>query len=172
MLGLYLRLADVAIAHGFFFLSRRPGGDAAFAAVVADFPVVVIDDDGLVVDIRHMGDVVHGSVIEEGSVSPIATFITKTRVAESVVDASIEADPRAPIAFVENEGAAAPAPPRGSPQKAGFGSEHPSTRNPEIPAIVAIGPIAGSPDVAFTRTQRLLINRQGRRRNSYRKNNG
>lgn len=162
----------VAIARGFFFSSRRPGGDAAFAAVVADVPVVVIDDDGLVVDIGHMSDVVYGPVVEEGSVSPIATFITETCVTESVVDASIEADPRAPIALVENEEAAAPAPPAGSPQKAGFGSDHPSTRNPEIPAIVTIGPIAWSPDVSFTRTRRLLINRQRRRRNSYRKNNG
>src|SRR6202011_1033560 len=103
--------------------------DAAFSAVVAYVPHV-IDDHGLVVDIRHVCDVVHGPVVEEDAVSPIASLITETAIPESVVDAAIKPDVRPPVAFVENKKAVAPTPPSWCPEELGFRNQYPSARHP------------------------------------------
>ena len=63
-------------------LRRRP----ARAAVEAGFGRV-IHHDGLAVDVgdRHAADVVHGPVVEEGAVAPVAALVTDPAIAESVV---------------------------------------------------------------------------------------
>ena len=48
---------------------------------------------------------------------PTSAFIAFSEIAKAVIDTAIEADTRSPISFIENEPAAAPAPPSRSPQK-------------------------------------------------------
>jgi hypothetical protein len=83
---------------------------AAVIAYVVDRDVV---DDGLVInvaDARHVGDVRHRAVIEEGSMIPISAFIADTTVAESIVDAAVKPDMRTPVPGIPEERPAAPTP--------------------------------------------------------------
>jgi hypothetical protein len=88
---------------------------AAVIAYVVDRDVV---DDGLGVnvgDVRHVPDIIHRAVVEEGSVLPTSAFIAGTRVAESIVDAAVETDSRAPVPLVPGEPVVAPTPITRSP---------------------------------------------------------
>src|SRR5208282_4820781 len=103
--------------------------------VIADVVHCRFVDYGLAVDIGDVRDVhiIYRAVVEEGSVVPISTLIPDTAVAKAVVDAAVEADTLAPVAFVPGKGIAAPR------------------------------PIAGSPQITDRRDHRLLVNRQGGR---------
>src|SRR4051794_8784172 len=88
----------------------------AVSAVVAH-AIDVVHDDGLVVDIRDMDvrDVVHRSVVSEGAVMPVPALVAITRIAVSVIDATVEADMRTPVAMVEDVRSVALAPVAGCP---------------------------------------------------------
>src|SRR5580704_3146284 len=107
----------------------RPGAliDATRAAVIADPVRGVVVDYRRVVNIMNVGDihVVDGAIVEKVPAVPSSTFIAVAEVAESVIDSAIESDLRAPIAFMENECFAAPAPPARSPKETNFGRQHP-----------------------------------------------
>jgi len=149
----------VAFARiGFFF----PGGplvDAAIASVVADAGFVAIDDGGVVdvVDFRdvHVG---HGTVVIKVVVIPSAAFIPVAEIAESITDAAVPSNVRAPIPFMEEEGTALPAPVAGRPEEADFGGFDPGPRNPVIVLVLGIpSPITRGPDVTVAWANRLLI---------------
>src|ERR1700740_1326256 len=93
---------DTAIARIDFFLRGGPLVDAAIAAVVADAVFAAIDDRG-VVDVVDFGDVhiVHGAVVVKVVVIPAAAFVAVAKITETVVDAAVPADVRAPITFME-----------------------------------------------------------------------
>jgi hypothetical protein len=102
---------EVAFAAPPFLFVGGAGADSAVSAVVADAVHRNVIDNGLVVDV-NVGDghVVYGPVVIEVAVSPIATFITVPKVAESVVHAAVEADMRSPVARVPHIHAIAPSP--------------------------------------------------------------
>jgi hypothetical protein len=127
--------------------------DAA-GAVVAD--VVHIDDgvvdDYVAIDIDVGGvpsatEVGDGAVVEEVVTAPLATIEADAAVAEAVVDAAVVADVRAPVAFVPTVVAAFKTPVAGGPEIAGLRCEDPGAGDPEV-ASVAVGPVAGCPDIA------------------------
>ena len=142
----------------------------ALAAVEAD--VVHVDDgvfrhDGAVlVDIGdvHAAKVRHGAVIGEDSAAPLAAEEADAAVAEAVVNATVESDVRAPVAAVPAVHSACKTPVARGPQKTGDGRLRPHARNPEI-ACIAVGPVAGSPEIARRGQRWLLIHRQNRRSN-------
>jgi hypothetical protein len=108
-----------------------------------------------IVNVRDT-DVVHGAVVEEGSIIPIAALVALATVTEAIVDAAIETDLRSPVAVVKRVSAIIPAPVAGGPKQASFGRFYPRARHPVI-AFVAVGPIARRPDVALSRNNRLRV---------------
>src|ERR1700736_4696087 len=119
---------------------------------------------GVVVDVVDVGDVdvVVDAVIEETIASPVSAVEAGAEVAEAIVDATVVSDGGPPISGVPKVSAATPTPVSGGPESAGVGGENPGAVDPVV-AIVAVGPIAGSPDVAITRAERLGIDRNERR---------
>jgi hypothetical protein len=94
------------------------GGYSAIAAVIAYLVDRDVVNDGLVVnvgDVRHVADVIHRAVVKEGPVLPTSAFIAGTGVAESIVDAAVETDMRAPVPLIPGERVAAPTPVTRSP---------------------------------------------------------
>src|SRR5712691_2606272 len=100
------------------FLRRRMSSDSAPAAVKADAVDVVVDDCR-VVGVAHNGHVHvgHRAVVVVGATSPVAAEKADTGVAETVVNAAVEAD---------------------------FGS--PVARGPSVKAVFFEGPIPWSPE--------------------------
>ena len=146
----------------------RPGArvDSALAAVVADpVRVVVIDHRG-VINVVNVGNVhvVDGSIVEKASPVPTSALVAFAEVAESVIDAAIESDVRAPVAFMENECGAAPTPPARCPQETDFRRHHPGPRYPIVICIgIVPGPVPRRPDITLGRARWLLVHRNRRR---------
>src|SRR5260370_28011097 len=100
-----------------FLLRSGPRADAAVAAVEADTGIVV-HDDRLVIDIGHVGDV-HVSdttVVEKSVTSPLPAEKADARVAKAVLDATVEADVRTPVAAVPSIESIIPTPVARSPE--------------------------------------------------------
>ena len=74
MLTLHRRCLDVMLAGDRFLLRRRPQLNAASAAVEADAARVVVDDDGLFVNVgySHIDEVIDGAIVEEHAMIPAA----------------------------------------------------------------------------------------------------
>src|ERR1035441_10196610 len=146
MLGLQFHWRPVLLVCRCLFCLGRAGANSTGAAVIADMVHGGVIDHGLVVNIVNVRGVhvIHRAVVAEGSVIPISAFIADTTIAEAVVDAAVEADMRAPIAFIPGVGVAAPTPIPGGPEEADFGSHDPGTRHPEV-AFITIAPVAGCP---------------------------
>jgi hypothetical protein len=165
MLRLLWRRRHVLLTGGRNLLRRRPHRGTAGAAIVAHVGRVV-DDNGLIVDVRdrRVRDVVDGAVVEESAAAPIATLVADAGVAVAIRDAAVEADFRAPIAFMKGIDAVVPTPISWRPQQLRFRRQGPCARYPVIARIVIPGPIAGRPDVARGRDRRLIVNGQWGRR--------
>src|SRR5580698_3379383 len=146
-----------------FFCRGGAGVDPASAAVIAHIVDGGIVDDGLVVNVGNVGfaDVIHREVVAEGSIVPISAFIADTTVAEAIVDATVEADMRAPVAAIPGEGAAAPSPITGGPEQAHRGRLHVRTRHPEV-AFTPVTPVARRPQISCAGEDGLFIDRQPR----------
>ncbi len=141
----------------------RTRTDSTGAAVIAHMVHGGGVDYGLAVDIVNYGDVhvIHRGVVAEVSVIPISAAVAGAAVAVAVVHAAVEADLCAPIAAIPGVSIAAPTPIARSPEQACFRRLHPCTRNPEV-AFIAVGPVAGRPQVAVGGDHGLLIHRQRR----------
>src|ERR1035438_4791191 len=85
--------------------------DAAGFTIEVDAILIVIPDRNVVdiVDSRNI-HVVHGTVIEEVSAIPSASFISLAVVAEAIIDPAIKAYFRPPVAFIEEIASVAPPP--------------------------------------------------------------
>jgi hypothetical protein len=105
------------------------------------------------------------SVVEVLGASPMAAIESSARVAESVVDSAVETNGRPPVTDVPDVKAFRKSPIPGCPKKTGAWREHPSAGNP-IETFIAIGPIAGFPDITRTRANRLNVNRKDRGSNT------
>src|SRR5216684_3602969 len=145
------------------FLKRRMSSDSAPAAVKADAVDVVVDDCR-VVGIANDGDVHvgHRAVVVVGATSPVAAEKADTGIAETVVNAAVEADFGSPVARGPSVEAVFESPIPWSPEQTDFRREYPGARNPEV-AIWAISPVAGNPDIARPWADGLRINWQYRR---------
>src|SRR6266849_2375870 len=167
MLSLSGYRRDMSLTFRGFLFTGRTHIDPTVAAVVADavhYGGVV--NNRRVVNVVDVGDVyiVHRAVVEKPAAVPTPAFVAVSKVAVTVVDPAVEADTRTPIAFMENKSVAAPTPIGWSPEKTRFWRQHPCTRHPEVVSvIVVVGPVPRCPDIAFSGTQGLLVNRKGRR---------
>ena len=163
MLVLRRNWAHVVFPTIVLFFWRRTRIDTAVPAIVTDAGFRDVFDSrviGVVNDcFVHMICV---CVVVKAIMIPAPAFIAVTPIAKSIVDTAIKSNVRPPIAFVPEVGAATPAPISGSPKETDFGCQDPGAGHPVI--IISVpSPVAGCPDVAFSRTDRLLINRNGRR---------
>jgi hypothetical protein len=149
----------VGFVHGRFFGVRRTRVNAAFPAVKCDVGIVVndygpIDIDVLDVDAVHVH---HSGVIEESAVAPFSADETDAAVAETVVNAAVEADVWSPISGMPGVDAIAPAPVAGGPEQAD-GRSYPGSGHPVVAIVIAPGPVAGGPQMAGPRADGLLVN--------------
>src|SRR5260370_28954489 len=150
---------SVGFARKGFFVPGGPLAVSAIAAVVADAGFVAIDDGG-VVDVVDFSDVHvgHGTVVIKAVVIPSAALIPVAEIAESITDAAVPPNVRAPIPFMEEKGTALPAPVGGRPDQADFAGFDPGPRNPVIVLVLAIpSPITRGPDVTVASAKTLLI---------------
>jgi hypothetical protein len=133
-------------------------------AVIAD--VHIVDNiDPILVDVMHHGyvDVVDRAIVEEMSGPPVAALVACAYVSETVINATIEADVRTPVAMEEAVSSANVAPIAGSPERTLVGRLRPHARYPVVAGRGVI-PVAGGPEIIVTGSWRLLILRERRRR--------
>src|SRR5215469_6112488 len=151
------------VSRGLFLRSwtRR---DSAIAAIVANTSYGIVDDRGVVSVVDNVDvHVVDFAVVVEAPVVPTSAFIAVAEVAVAVIDPTIEADDRSPIAWGKEEPVATPSPVAGSPVVAGFGREHPCAGNPVVSNIVAPSPVARCPDVIGAGAFGLVVDGKIRR---------
>src|ERR1700722_19157769 len=145
-----------------FLFRSRPGRHSTRSSVVGHAVYCdVLVNHRFVVDIVNVHHVHVGyrPVIKEVSSIPTSAYESDAEIAEPIIDPSIETDMRTQKTVMEQEEPVLPAPPGRGPKKSDFGRQHPCARNPVI--VVAIpSPIARSPKVAITRTNRLFIDRK------------
>jgi hypothetical protein len=140
------------------------GRDAAFA-VKADVIVVddgvLRDDRAVLIDVGHVhaAKVRDSAVVGKRSTAPLAPDEADAAEAEAVVDATVEADVRAPIAAVPAVNAASEAPIARGPKNANSGRLHPDPRNPLV-ARVSVSPVAGGPEIARSGQRGLHVHGQ------------
>jgi hypothetical protein len=113
-------------------------------------------------------EIVHRPVIEESSAPPFAAYKAHAIVAEPVVDPTVEANVRSPIARMKDKGRSTPTPIPGGPQETHLRGHHPSAGNPIVAVYRIIGPITRRPHVPRRRANRLRINWDGRRSDAHR----
>jgi hypothetical protein len=143
----------MALMQGCDFGGARLDIDATVAAVVADAVgglravVDVIHNDVALIVVADAGaDVGDGAVVVEVVPLPVASEEAEAHVAKAVIDAAVEADMRAPISAMEAVVNAAPAPVGRGPESAIIRRWNPFTRDPVV-AVIAPGPVAGSPEI-------------------------
>jgi hypothetical protein len=143
-----------------FFLRGRSRNSPARATVEADTSYSHIVDDGFVIDVGdvHATEIVHGRVVAEDAVSPVAALVAGAHIAETVIDAAVESDMRPPVSGVPNIKAVPPAPIPGRPEQTDGRRLHPGSRHPVI-AVGSISPKAGRPDVARPGNFGLIVHR-------------
>ena len=162
-----LLLADwsgVRLAHGCELSLLGTNVQTAAAAVVADAVVgphavgAAVVDHGAVVDVGVVdaADVVDRAIVVEVMPAPEATKVADADVAEAVVDATVEAYVRAPVAVVEGIAATVPAPVRRRPESTVVGRWHPGAGNPVV-ASWTPGPVAGRPEIVGVRSGGLIV---------------
>jgi len=158
--GLRGRWREVPCAGKPLLFGGRSRVGSTIAAVVADAIHARIVDDRLVVRVMNDGGVyVHDrGVVKEVAASPVSALKASAHVSESIKNATVEADLVSPIASVPDVNAVAPSPISRSPQETDFGRENPRAGHPVVVAIVIVpSPIAGSPEVAISGANGLLI---------------
>ena len=114
--------------------------------------------------------VVRARVVVETTVAPAAAVVSGADVTKAIVNATVEADFRPPVARVPEIRAVGPAPVAGRPEQANRRRFNPRSGNPEISAVVAVAPVAGRPDVAIARANRLRVNGKNWWSDRYRQN--
>ncbi len=141
------------------FCSGRAGGNSTTAAVIADMVHGGVNY-GLVVNIVNDRDVhvIHCGVVVEGPVVPISASIANPTIAEAVVDATVEADLLAPVAFVPSVGVVAPTPVTRSPEQTCFRRLRPRTWHPKV-AFISVRPVAGRPQITGSGDHGLFVHR-------------
>jgi hypothetical protein len=114
----------------------------------------------------HIGDVggadvVDCPIVKEGSVTPIPARIAFANVAETIVDAAIEAHGGPPVALIPDVRFIRPSPVTRSPEVTGHRREHPGAGHPVVAVCRVPRPITRSPNVTGSRADGLCINGEG-----------
>jgi hypothetical protein len=160
------RCGGMRIMFGRGFLRSRPrthtSSPVETCAITTDCivhhgPVIGVVNDGRI----YMG---HGRVVSEMTSLPLTSKEANAHIPKAIVDASIEADMRAPIAGMEDIGTTNEAPIRRRPEQTDRWRRHPNSRHPVV-ASRTIGPVARVPEIPVFGGWRLHIHRQGWRRN-------
>jgi hypothetical protein len=128
----------------------------AIAGSVIDYTFAVY------VSSHRLIHIIHGTVVIERTVVPISSGVADPDIAETIVDATIKSDLRAPVASMPDINTVAPTPISRGPKRSDERREHPGAGYPII-AVGSVGPIAGSPDIPRAGTKRLRVNGQHRR---------
>ena len=135
-------------------------GAAVEAGVVRD--VDVVDDGAVDVGVVNIGDVhvIYGGVVGKVAAIPASACVAGAEEAEAVVDAAVEADVGAPVAFMEAVDASGEAPVGWGPEVTyGWGLD-PDAGNPVV-AARTVSPVAGGPEVAFGGADGLGVDGEG-----------
>ena len=106
--------------------------------------------------------IIHGAVVKERTVVPISSGVADTDIAETIVDATIKSDLRAPVACMPDINTVAPTPISRGPKRSNERRKHPGAGYPIIP-VWSVGPIARRPDISGPGTKRLRVHGQHRR---------
>ena len=140
---------------GFYAVRTVKGGVAAVHLVIHDraIDVGVMNDGGV-----HSR---YGGVVMENVSFPAAAPVAISPIAVTVINATVKTDSRPPVTCVKSVNAVVPTPPRGGPQQADARWSNPDARHTIITTSGST-PVSGSPDVAWRRSQRLLVYRQNR----------
>lgn len=128
----------------------HPAGGVIVNCVVVD----VVNDRGI--------DIVHGAVVVELPSAPVSSLITAAHIPEAVIDTTIEADMRTPVAVAPAIAIADERPIRWCPERTNVGSNYPRSWYP-IVARGSVPPVSGCPHIVRAGTFRLAIFRQRRR---------
>ena len=147
---------------------RRSGSylQAARSAIKADTSATaVVSANGTVVNVVNHGDIhiVDRAVVVKVSTAPITALVANANITVSIIDATIVADVRPPVATVKAIMVMVVAPVARGPERTLVGSLHPSAGNPVV-AGGSIGPVAGCPEVVVAGSRGLVVVRQWRRR--------
>src|SRR5271168_462954 len=161
MLQLRRRCGLMRRPRGGLLHGSRPCRDAAGPAVEADPVDRDAIDYRLVVYVVNVGDIhmAHRAVVIKFMTLPMSAGVTAAGVSETVVDAPVEPDGRAPVAFVPRIPPVAPTPIPRRPEQPKFGRLHPGPGNPEV-AVLVVVPIAWGPNTALLNEHRLFIHGQ------------
>ena len=161
MLSLHRRRFKVMVMLSSELVRGRSRMQTAGTAVEAH--VVVVVDNGVVVDVGDMNTAEVGSrvIIEERATAPVTTRKTNTGITKAVVHTTVEADVRTPIAAVPEIDTTVPTPVTRRPEHSGRGRQHPRSGHPVI-TIIAPRPITRRPHVARRGQRRLYVNRKNR----------
>jgi hypothetical protein len=108
----------------------------------------------------------HLRVVEVLAASPVAPIKSSARVAESIVDSTVEANRGPPIADVPNVEASRKSPITGCPEQTRAGRKYPGAWHPVV-AFAAISVVTGFPDITWTRTDRLRVHGKNRWSNAH-----
>src|SRR4029077_3824570 len=102
----------------------------------------------------HVSD---ATVVKESVPSPLPTEKADAGVAKAVVDATVKADVRTPVAAVPSVESIIPTPVARSPEHPN-GGEHPGPGHPVIAIVVIPSPVPGGPEIARAGAKGLHVN--------------
>jgi hypothetical protein len=111
-----------------------------------------------IVDIRNAGvaDVSDDAVVVEVVTMPVTALVTRSHIAESIVDTAIKSNIPAPIAMIETISPSAKTPVSRSPESSLVRRCSPGSWYPII-AVRSIAPVSRSPKITRFRNRRLFI---------------
>jgi hypothetical protein len=155
---LHRREINMALVLGRQLATIRARVGTARTAVEAHTVHGDVVDHCRVVDVGNMNatQIVDGTVVIEVVAAPIAPLETNTGVTVTVVDTTIEAYVRTPIARMPKVHTVTPAPVARRPQQARGRRQHPGAGHPVVVSVIP-RPISGRPDVANSGAGRLDI---------------
>lgn len=162
VLGLRGRHRCVELSFSREFLRVRTSRCAASAAVEAGaiHGSVVVDHCGVVGVVDNGGvDVGDRAIIVVDAAVPVSARESYARVAKSIVNPTIEAHVRSPIAGVPQISSSAPTPIARRPEQTDRWRHYPGAGHPVI-SCWPVRPIAGRPDISGRRAGRLDVNRK------------
>jgi hypothetical protein len=151
----------VALFHSCPLLRPWPGCYTTPATIKTSVISGVANNGTVNISIVYYGSVYtyNSSVVTETVSVPPATPITMTAIAVAIINATIKAYMRPPVAGIKSVYTAGIAPVSRSPVKAGIWWGHPYTGHPVVTAfVIIIGPVTRLPYIAINRAFRLYVN--------------
>jgi hypothetical protein len=152
-----------------FLFAGWPRRGSAGAAVIADavYGASVVDYR-FVVNVVNVADVhiIDSLVVIELPSSPITAIVAVTGIAITIVNPTVVADDRTPVAGIPIVQPVIKRPVTRCPEQTLFGGQHPRAGHPVV-SIRTPSPVTGRPNIAFSRAKGLLVDRQRRRAEIY-----